>query len=101
MNDRFAWLEALPFAGGPPDLRIGTHALDISDWLPQDAQTAAELRLRVQLLDQHRDFVQMNAGYETALEELLSLRYISVIAFTEIGQHLSNNSPSRSQTMSC
>lgn len=78
MNDRFAWLDALPFAGGPPDLRIGTHALDISDWLPQDAQTAAELRLRVQLLDQHRDFVQMNAGYETALEELLSLVEIHI-----------------------
>lgn len=79
MTDRrYDWLGELPLAAGPPDLRMGVHPLDVSDWLPADQNTAKELELRRELFVDHHDFVQMQPGHETALEELLSLVEIHI-----------------------
>ena len=57
---------------------MGVHPLDVSRWLPVDQYTASELELRRQLFVEHHDFVHMESGYDTALEELLSLVEIHI-----------------------
>lgn len=75
---RYDWLADLPLAAGPPDLRMGVHPLDVSDWLPVDDFTHRELQLRRQLIVDHHEFVHMEPGHETGLEELLSLVEIHI-----------------------
>ncbi len=71
------WLYDLPLAPGPPDLRLGTRALDISTWLAADEHTPKELQLRRDILAQHGSSVaRMVPGHEKGLEELLSLAEI-------------------------
>lgn len=73
-NRQFDWLNDLPLAPGPPDLRMGTRALDIADWLPVDDLTPGELVLRRELLAEHGSAVaRMVPGHERGVEELLSL----------------------------
>ena len=68
------WLNDLPLAPGPPDLRMGTRALDVADWLPVDALTPSEIELRRDLLAEHGAAVaRIIPGHETALTELISL----------------------------
>ena len=78
IDRRHDWLTELPLTAGPPDLRMGVHPLDVSRWLPVDQYTASELELRRQLFVEHHDFVHMESGYDTALEELLSLVEIHI-----------------------
>ena len=53
---------------------MGTHALDVRDWLPMDDKTPAEIELRKQILAAHGpDVARVVPGHETALTELLSL----------------------------
>lgn len=75
---RYDWLAELPLSVGPPDLRMGVHPLNVSDWLPIDQFTARELELRRQLIVDHQDFVHMDPGHDIALEELLSLVEIHI-----------------------
>ncbi len=68
------WLRDLPLAPGAPDLRMGTRSLDVTDWLPVDDKTAAEIELRRALLAEHgSDVARIVPGHETALTELTSL----------------------------
>lgn len=68
------WLNDLPLTPGPPDLRMGTRALDIAEWLPVDALTPSELKLRREILAEHGTSVaRMVPGHERGIEELLSL----------------------------
>lgn len=57
---------------------MGVHPLDVSDWLPVDDFTHRELELRRQLIVDHHDFVHMEPGHESGLEELLSLVEIHI-----------------------
>ena len=68
------WLNDLPLTPGPPDLRMGTRALDIAEWLPVDALTPSELKLRREILAEHGTSVaRMVPGHERGIDELLSL----------------------------
>lgn len=67
------WLDDLPLVPGPPDLRMGTHALDIREWFPVDAHTATELELRRRLLEEDDSLVRLVPGHEDAVEELMAL----------------------------
>ncbi len=68
------WLHDLPLAPGSPDLRMGTRALDVTQWLPVDDKTPAEIELRKQLLAEHgSDVARIVPGHETGLTELTSL----------------------------
>ena len=78
IDRRHDWLTELPLTAGPPDLRMGVHPLDVARWLPVDQCTASELELRRQLFVEHHDFVHMESGYDTGLEELLSLVEIHI-----------------------
>ncbi len=78
IDRRYDWLGELPLTAGPPDLRMSLHPLNVSDWLPVDQHTAKELELRRQLIVDHHDFVHMEPGHESALEELLSLVEIHI-----------------------
>ena len=69
----FDWLDDLPLVASSPDLRMGIRPLDISGWLPVDELTELELGRRRRVFMEHPEFVQMQPGHETALEELLSL----------------------------
>lgn len=68
------WLHDLPLAPGPPDLRMGTRSLDVTDWLPIDDKTTAEIELRRELLAEHGpDVARIVPGHDMALTELTSL----------------------------
>lgn len=67
------WLDDLPLSPGPPDLRMGTRALDIDEWLPVDAHTPGELTLREEILAQNDGLVRLVPGHDGAVEELMAL----------------------------
>ncbi len=67
------WLDDLPLIPGPPDLRMGTRALDITRWFPVDTQTASELALRKCLLEADDGLVRLVPGHDDAVDELMSL----------------------------
>ena len=67
------WLDELPLVPGPPDLRMGTHNLDIRKWFPVDSHTETELQLRRQLLAEHDGLVRLLPGHDEAVAELMSL----------------------------
>lgn len=70
----FDWLHDLPLAPGPPDLRMGTHALDVTRWLPVDDNTPAEIDLRRDILAEHGpDVARVVPGHESGITELVSL----------------------------
>jgi len=69
----YDWLDELALAPGPPDLRMGLRSLPAERWLPTDSFTAAELRQRARLLDEHDDLVLLDAGWDHAVDELQSL----------------------------
>ena len=66
----YDWLNDLPMAAGPPDLRMGTRALDVAEWLAADALVDEELALRAKLFHEHPEFVHIDDGHEAALDEL-------------------------------
>ena len=83
------WLSEIPLAPGSPDLRMGTHVLDLGTWLPIDSKTPAERALRRELLAEHgNDVARIVPGHDKALDELLSLVEIHV------GTQLDRNSGS-------
>ena len=67
------WLDDLSLVPGPPDLRMGTRALDIRQWLPVDVHTSSELALRRSILDARDGLVRLVPGHERAVEELMAL----------------------------
>jgi dimethylamine monooxygenase subunit A len=52
-----AWLDELDLHPAPPRHRMGTHALDLDDWLVIDRARPTELALRDRLLTDRRDDV--------------------------------------------
>ncbi len=74
----YDWLKSIPVPAGPPDLRMGTRALDVAGWLAADALVDDELALRAELLAAHRDFVHIDPGHGAALDELRSLVEIHI-----------------------
>ncbi len=74
----YGWLNDLPVAAGPPDLRMGTRSLDVAGWLSADALVAEELALRAKLLEEHPEFVHIDDGHDAALDELRSLVEIHI-----------------------
>lgn len=74
----YSWLGDLPLPIGSPDLRMGVHPLQVADWLPIDENTHRELGLRRQLMVDEHEFVQMQPGHESALDELISLMEIHI-----------------------
>ena len=73
---RHDWLDELPLPVGSPHLRLGLRSLPRDRWLPTDSFTRAELRQRARLLDEHDDLVMLDAGWEHAVDELLSVMEI-------------------------
>lgn len=69
----FDWLAELPLPVGPPDMHMGLRVLSPDQWLPTDALTPVELRWKAELLDAHSGLVMLDAGWEHAVDELLSL----------------------------
>ncbi len=72
----YDWLAELPLPLGSPHLRMGLRSLPRDRWLPTDPLTSAELRQRGRLLDEHDDLVMLDAGWDHAVDELLSLMEI-------------------------
>ncbi len=72
VDSRYDWLDELPLAPGEPFLRMATRGIDASEWLLTDTETRSELQLRQELLRMHPDFVQIEHGYDDALDELIS-----------------------------
>ena len=69
-DPRFDWLADIGLATGPPDLRMGTRALDTAQWLRPDSFTADELVLRSDLLQEHTGLIQVGPNARDAVEEL-------------------------------
>ena len=78
MGSDYDWLNDLPVAAGPPDLRMGTRALDMAGWLAPDALADEELALRAKLFVEHPDFVHVESGHDAAIDELGSLVEIHI-----------------------
>ena len=78
MSGLYDWLHDLPVAAGPPDLRMGTRSLDVTDWLAPDGLVEQELALRASLLAAHPEFVHIDDGHDAALEEVRSLVEIHI-----------------------
>jgi hypothetical protein len=72
------WLDELDVSPGPPHLRMGLRTLPIEKWLPTDAHTPHELEHKARLLDEHTDLVQLDDGWDHAIEELIGLMEISL-----------------------
>ena len=72
------WLDTLELPPGPPHLRMGLRTLPIDRWLPTDANTAAELARKAELLERHDDLVLLDDGWDHAIDELVGVMEISL-----------------------
>lgn len=72
-DPRFDWLDEIPLAPGPPDLRMGLRSFDLAGWLPVDSLTESELQLRQQLLATHPEVVQLDPDWPSSVYELSQL----------------------------
>ncbi len=72
-DPRHDWLRDLPLRPGPPELRLGTRALDLDTWLAPDTETDEQLRLRAALLAAHDGLVRIVDGHDALVEELSGL----------------------------
>lgn len=70
-DPNYDWLSELPMPPGDPFLRMGTRSIDEADWLLVDHATSSELALRAELIEAHPEHVQLLAGHEENLAEVL------------------------------
>jgi hypothetical protein len=68
------WLDELRFEPGPPFQAMGTHSLDVRDWLVVDDERESQLDEKRRLVAEARDVVVAHApGSEEASREVLEL----------------------------